>query len=200
MIVHLKGTVEKIQDNSVVIDVNGIGYHVICSAKTIGAIGGVTGVSVHLFIEMVIREDAWILYGFASDREKFWFNTLTAVQGVGGKAAISILSALSDDEIYNAFLAGDKNAFTRADGVGPKLASRIISELKEKVVGKISAPVAVQMQMTESSVLNDVISALTNLGYQKSDIYKATSATHIDENIKFDTLLRQILNKLSNGI
>ena len=201
MISHLKGTVEKVLDNALIIDVNGVGYKVVCSSRTINAASNANGI-VYILTELVIREDAWILYGFISESERFWFNKLTSVQGVGGRVAIAILSALSDDDIYNAFLATDKDMFTRADGVGQKLASRIISELKEKVVGKADiaafAP-AVQANVAASNVANDVISALVNLGYQKSDIYRIMSTMKIADDIAFDVLLRQVLSKISSG-
>lgn len=203
MISHLNGTIEKVADNFAVIDVNGVGYKVICSSRTLGAAGNASGI-VHIFTELVVREDSWTLYGFISESERFWFNKLTSVQGVGGKAAMAILSALSDDEIYNAFLSGDKDLFTRADGVGAKLASRIISELKDKVVGKadiMTAYVPTQQanQMMGSNVVNDVVSALVNLGYQKSDIYRIISPMKIADDMKFDVLLRQVLSKISAG-
>lgn len=201
MISHLKGTVEKVLDNALIVDVNGVGYKVVCSSRTINVASNANGI-VYILTELVIREDAWMLYGFISESERFWFNKLTSVQGVGGRVAIAILSALSDDEIYNAFLATDKDMFTRADGVGQKLASRIISELKEKVVGKadITAFVpAVQANVATSNVANDVVSALVNLGYQKSDIYRIMSAMKVADDVAFDVLLRQVLSKISSG-
>ena len=201
MISHLKGTVEKVLDNALIIDVNGVGYKVVCSSRTINAASNANGI-VYILTELVIREDAWILYGFISESERFWFNKLTSVQGVGGRVAIAILSALSDDDIYNAFLATDKDMFTRADGVGQKLASRIISELKEKVVGKADIAVfapAVQANVAASNVANDVVSALVNLGYQKSDIYRIMSTMKIADDVAFDVLLRQVLSKISSG-
>ncbi len=122
------------------------------------------------------------------------------MQGVGGKVAIAILSALSEDEIYNAFLSEDKNAFTRADGVGAKLATRIISELKDKVIGQvdIASPIIEKVNI-QSNVVNDVISALINLGYQKADILRTISTMNLDENLQFESLLKQILTKISVG-
>lgn len=200
MISYLKGIIEKISDNSVIIEVNGVGYNVICSSRTISAASNISGI-VCLFTELIMREDSWTIYGFISEREKFWFNTLTSVQGVGGKAAVSILSALSDDDIYNAFLSDDKNLFTRADGIGAKLATRITSELKDKIVGKIecSTVSTSTQQIPRFSVVNDTISALMNLGYQKSDIYKAISFIKIENDAEFDILFKQILTKLSSG-
>lgn len=199
MISHLKGTIEKISENSIVMDVNGVGYFIICSSRTLDAASNCKGI-IQIYTVLNIREDAWTMYGFVSEKERFWFNTLISVQGVGGKAAISILSSLSDDDIYNAFFSGDKNIFTRADGVGPKLASRIVSELKDKVIGKIDLEIRGMTAIPESSIINDVISALINLGYQKSDIYRIISSMNISNEDKFEKILRDVLSKLSLGI
>lgn len=196
MISYLKGSVEEVAENLIILDVNGVGYSLICSSRTISEAKEHGGV-VKLHTVLNVREDAWTLFGFYSDKERFWFNKLNSVQGVGGKVAISILSALSEDDIYNAFLTEDKNMFTRADGVGAKLATRIISELKDKVVGKVDLNMTVGTQIPQSNTVNDVISALVNLGYQKPDILRTISTIEIDNNSQFDTLLRRILGKLS---
>jgi Holliday junction DNA helicase RuvA len=200
MITYLKGTIEKVAENSVIIDVNGVGYSVICSARTVNEVRNYPGI-MRIFTVLNVREDAWTLFGFISEQERFWFNTLTSVQGVGGKVAIAILSALSDDEIYNAFLSGDKSMFTRADGVGPKLATRIVTELKEKVVGKIDigSIATAAPQIAQSGVVSDVISALANLGYQKADIMRIILAMQVDKDESFDVLLKKVLVKLSSG-
>lgn len=198
MITHLKGTIEKLTENSIVMDVNGVGYNVLCSSRMFSETQSYGNKFFLIYTVLVVREDAWILYGFKTEQERLWFNTLISVQGVGGKAALAILSALSDDDIYNAFLCGDKNMFTRADGVGPKLAARIISELKDKVVGKVNlAATETIAQISENNVVNDVISALSNLGYQKSDIMREISTTQFEKDVAFDVLLRKILAKLS---
>lgn len=199
MISYLKGSVEEISENLMILDVNGVGYSLICSSRTISDAQEHGGI-VKLYTVLNVREDSWTLYGFFSEKERFWFNKLNSVQGVGGRVAISILSALSDEDIYNAFLTEDKNAFTRADGVGAKLATRIVSELKDKVVGKIDLNMAVGTQIPQSNIVNDVISALVNLGYQKPDILRIISTIEIDNEPQFDTLLRQILGKLSAGV
>ncbi|MDR1361733.1 MAG: Holliday junction branch migration protein RuvA [Holosporaceae bacterium] len=199
MISHLKGMVEKVYDNIVVLDVNGVGYSLICSARTVAHAENFQNTLLHVFTVLSVREDSWNLFGFSSEMERFWFNTLISVQGVGGKAALAILSVLADDEIYAAFLAGDKLMFTRADGVGPKLASRIISELKEKIVGKIETHMPAQQHLVTNDVLNDVVSALVNLGYQRPDIFRVISSLQPEEGMKFDVLLKMALSKLSSG-
>ncbi|MDR0968385.1 MAG: Holliday junction branch migration protein RuvA [Holosporaceae bacterium] len=200
MISYLKGTVAAIAENSIVVDVNGVGYSAICSARTLNE-ARENSEAIQIFTVLNVREDAWTLYGFISERERFWFNILTSVQGVGGKVAIAILSALSDEDIYNAFLTSDKDTFTRADGVGAKLATRIITELKDKIVGKIEAiDGAAPLAISKSGVVNDVISALSNLGYQKADVLRAISSVKTDSEESFDALLKQTLSKLSSGI
>lgn len=196
MIAHLKGIVEKVSESSVILDVNGVGYNVICSSRTLGEAKNEPHLK--LYTELIVREDAWTLYGFLTEREKFWFNTLTAVQGVGGRVAVAILSALSDDEIYNGFLSGDKNTFTKAAGVGPKLSMRIISELKDKIVGKVSIEQSIAIPI-KSGVVDDVISALTNLGYQRGDVVNVISKMGVSDDISFDALLKQALSRIASG-
>src|SRR5579871_3469767 len=129
MIARLSGRVDSIGDTSCVIDVGGVGYLVFCSSRTLGALPeGVTT----LLTEMQVREDAITLYGFATAAEREWFRLLTTVQGVGAKVALAILSALSPDQLIAAISAQDKAALTRAPGVGPKLAVRLVTELREK--------------------------------------------------------------------
>jgi len=198
MITYLKGKVENTSENQLVLDVNGVGYSLICSTKTIEELTDKSDF-VKVYTLLNVREDSWTLFGFYSERERFWFNKLNSVQGVGGKVAIAILSALSEEEIYNAFLQEDKKAFTKADGVGLKLSTRIISELKDKIVGKVEIPV-IQDSTKNSATMNDVISALMNLGYQRINIMRAISIIDNAENLEFDVLLRKTLNKLSSGV
>ena len=115
MITHLKGNIETINESSLVLDVNGVGYQLLCSSRTLESVSRCRDM-VHLYTVMSVREDGWILYGFADERERSWFNMLISVQGVGGKVALAILSALSPEDIYSAFCSGDKTMLTRADG------------------------------------------------------------------------------------
>ena len=200
MISHLRGIVEKVSDNSIIIDVSGVGYDVICSSRTLNIARDKIGAPFFVHTILNVREDGWVLYGFSSDQEKIWFNTLVSVPGVGGKVAMAVLSALSDDEIYKAFLNGDKSMLTRADGVGPKLAARLISELKDKVVGKISLQQISQSENSESAVIQDVISAVSNLGYQRSDVLGIISSLNIRDDENFEQLFKKVLNKLSHGV
>jgi len=181
MIARLKGIVEEIGDDWVVIDVNGVGYLVFASGRTLGNL--VVGEATMVFIETHVREDHIHLYGFADALDRDWFKLLTTVQGVGAKVGLALQGVLSPDEVSRAIISGDKTAITRAPGVGPKLASRIISELKDKVgslalgqtlqaeVGTSASSVAVGA----SSDISDAVSALVNLGYSPSQAFGVVS-------------------------
>ena len=130
MIARLRGNVDAIEDGRCIMDVGGVGYLVFCSTRTLGALPNAGTAT--LLIETQVREDAISLYGFATSAERDWFRLLTTVQGVGAKVALALLSALSPDQLIAAISSGDKSALTRAPGVGPKLAIRICTELREK--------------------------------------------------------------------
>ncbi len=189
MIGRLKGIIEEINGNTLVLDVNGVGYVVMAGARTLGAIGGV-GEAAALNIETIVREDAITLYGFADKAEQHWFKTLTTVQGVGPKVGISILSACTPDQLALAIGAKDSAILTRADGVGPKLAQRIVMELKDKAMPMASAiaipsgpsPEVKQKRAKPAndapavtSHTEDAVSALVNLGYGRSEAYTAVN-------------------------
>ena len=182
MIAHLSGQIAAKSAQNAVIDVAGVGYLVTASSRTLDAIGTV-GSEVKLLTDMVVREDSMTLYGFASAHEKDVFILLQTVQGVGAKAAIAILSSLSPDEVEEAIMAGDKAMITRADGIGPKIATRIVNELAEKL-GKIRAssmasgvsPSSSSSGMantaaTASTEMSDALSALVNLGYGRAEAF-----------------------------
>ena len=195
MIAKLRGIVDSIGEDFCVVDVNGVGYLVFASSRTLGKLA--TGAEAALKIETVVREDSISLYGFYDAWEKEWFLTLTKVQGVGAKVCLSILSALSPNQLAQAVSAQDKASFTRANGVGPKLAARIVTELKDKIVTipltADSKEFAKEMnnmyagQETENyedqlavraedpNLMEDAISALVNLGYQRLEAYRAVN-------------------------
>ena len=139
MIAKLKGTVDAIDGDSAVIDVNGVGYLVSASARTLRDL--VVGGPATLLVETIVREDAIALYGFLETAERDWFRILTTVQGVGARVALSILSTLAPDEIARAIAAQDRASLSRAAGVGPKLAARLATELKDKAAAFGVAPV-----------------------------------------------------------
>ena len=182
MIALLKGRIEEVGDGWAVIDVNGVGYLVFCSSRTLGRLGVGEAATVH--IETHVREDHIHLYGFLDTQEREWFKLLTTVQGVGAKVGLAILSVLSGDELTHAIAAQDKAQVGRASGVGPKLAGRIVTELKDKVaklalgpaagLKGVAAPAAVPVG-GGSDATRDATSALVNLGYSPSDALSAVS-------------------------
>ncbi|MBI3507145.1 MAG: Holliday junction branch migration protein RuvA [Proteobacteria bacterium] len=181
MIARLKGRVDERNKDNCVIDVNGVGYLVRASSRTLAALPGV-GEACTLHIETSIREDAFELFGFLVPEERDCYRLLTTVQGVGPKAALALLSALAPGEIAAAILADDKSTLTRADGVGPKLAQRIASELKDKVaalglavaVGKAGG-ISVAGAAPAGGAAADAVSALVNLGYKRAEAVMAVN-------------------------
>ncbi len=187
MIAKLRGIIDSFGEDSVIVDVNGVGYLVYASNRTLSKL--MKGSEATLFVETVVREDSISLFGFASALEKEWFLTLTKVQGVGSKVCLSILSVLTPSQLAQAVAAQDKASFSRASGVGPKLAARIVTELKGKVVGlpigADTADYAAALDADEASAqpvvaddepqsqIEDAVSALVNLGYQRIDAYQA---------------------------
>jgi Holliday junction DNA helicase RuvA len=173
MIGKLKGMVDSLGDDWALIDCGGVCYQVHCSTRTLQALPRV-GEATVLHIETVLREDLIRLFGFATEAEKSWFMLLTTVQGVGARVALAILSVLSPAELSSAVALQDKAMVGRANGVGPKLAVRIVTELKGKVpaIGAIDAgTLGLQAALGEgvaASNVADAVSALTNLGYSSA--------------------------------
>ena len=180
MIARLSGTLEDFGADWAVIDVGGVGYLVHCSAKTLAALG-IRGDRVVIHTELQVSENDMRLIGFASAAEREWFRLLTGVQGVGSKMALAVLSALAIEDLQRACAGGDAAMVARAQGVGPKLASRIVNELKDKaggfagVAGAVGAVVA-----PAGSASADAISALQNLGF-KPHVASAAVAQALEE-------------------
>ena len=178
MIAKLSGLVDQVGSDSAVIDVGGVGYLAFCSTRTIGNLPP-AGAPVTLLIETHVREDHIHLYGFTDRAERDWFRRLTTVQGVGARLALAILSVISSEELGLAILAQDKVALTRADGVGPRLATRIVNELRDKLDSiatavsptTLIAPTGDQ----ESGPTADAVSALVNLGYRRAEAFGAVT-------------------------
>jgi len=201
MIGKLTGRLDAISDNGAIIDVGGVGYSVFTSSRTMSQLGSI-GEVVTVLVETHVREDHIHLYAFYSDDEKRWFQTLQTVQGVGSKAALAILSALTSEDIMNSLLSEDKTMFVRADGVGQKLATRIVSELKDKVDGFFAGNVN-NIETTTSqdnSLIADAISAMVNLGFSRFEAQKAVSkASNYKANIEtLDKLIAATLKELAS--
>jgi Holliday junction DNA helicase RuvA len=180
MIAKLTGLLDDFGPDWAVIDVSGVGYLVACSAKTLTALG-IRGDACTVFTQMQVSETDIRLIGFASAAERDWFRLLTAVQGVGSKVALAILSALTTEELQRACAGGDAAMVARANGVGPKLASRIVNELKDKVGALPTMAGGVQLAAVPAgSASGDAVSALQNLGF-KPNVATEAVARALDE-------------------
>ena len=211
MIGKLRGIVDETTEDSVILDVNGVGYVVVCSGRTLS--GLVQGEAAALVIETHVREDHIHLYGFSSAADKEWFLLLTSVQGVGAKMGQAILGVMDPDALSRTIGAQDKTSLTRVNGVGPKLAERIITELKTKVakmgvlpmpthsgtLSQASKATAPSLKTPQGRLVEDAVSALTNLGYNRTDAFSAvTGILHREgDNGALDTLIRQGLKELA---
>ncbi len=204
MIGKLKGVIDSFGDDFVIIDVHGVGYVVNCSTRTLQNLPSV-GEAASLAIETQVREDAIRLFGFRSDSERDWFRILLTVQGVGAKVALSILSILEPSALATAIALQDKAAVSQAQGVGPKLAARIVAELKDKAPAfanidagaiKLAGDVA---ERRSPGPLQDAVSALVNLGYGQAQAASAVAAAAKagGESLDTATLIRRGLKELS---
>ena len=207
MIGKLTGRIDSVTEDHMILDVNGVGYAVFASGRTRAAMPGAGG-DVSLLIDTHVREDHIHLYGFANAAEQQWFRTLTTVQGVGVKVALAILGTLSPDQMLTALAAQDKKAFTAVSGVGPKLAERIVIELKNQAVklgaagfampantaptkGKAAAP-------KTASVVEDALSALVHLGYGRSEAFSAVMRVQQNApDAKLDIIIKESLRELA---
>jgi len=202
LIARLKGLVESIDEGSAVIDVNGVGYLVSASSRTLRDL--VAGGPATLLVETIVREDAIALYGFLATAERDWFRILTTVQGVGARVALSILSTLSPDEIARAIAAGDRASLSRPPGVGPKLAARLATELKDKAAAFGVAPVPARAAdaaapAAAASVNEDAVSALVNLGYRRVEAFGAVARVtqRLGPEAPLDAVIRGGLQELA---
>ncbi len=198
MIGRLRGVVDGIEEQRCLIDVGGVGYVVFASSRTLGALPNPPGLA-SLLIETQVREDAISLYGFATAAERDWFRLLTTVQGVGAKVALGMLSALSPDQLIAAITTGDRSALTRAPGVGPKLAQRLLSELRERVGAMPSGGLLPTTAMPAAGSVGDALSALTNLGYRRPEAEAALARAVAEQgaDAALDVLIRAGLKGLS---
>ncbi|WP_428968836.1 Holliday junction branch migration protein RuvA [Sphingomonas sp. Xoc002] len=196
MIAHLKGRLDSTGIDHAVIDVGGVGYLVGASARTLSSIGPV-GEAAMLHTEMLVSEDSIRLVGFASADERDWFRLLTGVQGVGSRVALAILSALEPADLMRAIASGDKAMVARANGVGPKLAQRIVMELKDKVGGIVLAPGSGGEVAASAGAGADAVSALLNLGFRPAEANAAVAAAEeeLGAGASLDALVRLALRK-----
>ncbi|MDE1147454.1 MAG: Holliday junction branch migration protein RuvA [Azospirillaceae bacterium] len=206
MIAKLKGLLDSTGLDWAIIDVAGVGYLVSASSRTLRRLGAV-GEAVSVLTEMWVSEDKMQLFAFADVAERDWFRLLTTVQGVGARVALAVLSVLSPEQIAQALMAQDKTVLTQADGVGPKLATRMVSELKDKVPALALAPTAAGTPAgkTDAAVpapggaAADAVSALVNLGYKRLEAFAAvtTCAARLGPDASVSDLIRAGLKELS---
>lgn len=200
MIARLTGILDSAAADSAIIDVNGVGYLVFASGRTLGALPR-PGEAASLLIETHVREDHIHLYGFASVEERDWFRLLTTVQGVGARLALALLGTLAPSAFAEAVLVQDKSSLTRAPGVGPKLAQRIVTELKDKVGGiALAGATAAALDAEPKGPLADAVSALVNLGYRRVEAMGAvsTAARELGRQASTEALIRAGLKELSH--
>jgi Holliday junction DNA helicase RuvA len=195
MISRLTGTLAETSADGAVIDVGGVGYQILASARTLDALGPLGG-DVLILTELQVREDGWTLFGFGSAGERETFRILTSVQGVGGRVALAILSTLSPDDLARAVSAGDKAMIARANGVGPKLAARIANELQGKL-GPPGLAGAAGSAVPRAGAAADAVSALANLGFRPAEASAAVAAANeeLGPDASLDALVRLALRK-----
>lgn len=204
MIGKLRGVIDSYGDDSVILDVHGVGYLVHCSARTLQSLPS-PGEAATISIETWVREDQIRLYGFAIDLEREWFRILTGVQGVGARVALAILGTLKVSDLANAIALGDKAQIARTPGVGPKLAQRLITELKDKAPAFANVdPAVVKLQddLSErraATPVSEAVSALVNLGYGEIQASGAIAAAvrSAGESATTETLIRHGLKELA---
>ena len=203
MIAKLWGRLDEILDDGVVVDVQGVGYHAFCSGRTLRGLPA-AGAAVELFINTHVREDHIHLYGFIDAMERDWFGLLQTVQGVGARVALAILSVIEPHDLALVIAAQDKAALSQANGVGGKLATRILTELKDTVGGlslgggaALAGEVAAGGQIGGNA--GDTISALVNLGYRRTEASLAVTAAArtLSDDAPLEDLIRASLGKLA---
>ena len=202
MIAKLTGILDHIGADGAIVDVGGVGYLVFASTRTLGQLQ--PGAGARLLIETHVREDHIHLYGFIDAAERDWFRLLTTVQGVGAKVALAILSAVPPNDLTLAIVAQDKAMLARAEGVGPKLAARIVNELRDKVGGLALAATnaaAPAPAANDPGATGDAVSALVNLGYRRAEAFGAVAAAsrRLGGDAKVDALVRAGLQELAQG-
>lgn len=205
MIGKLRGLVDEIGEDSIILDVNGVGYHLYCHARTLACLDIAS--AAEFIVESHVREDHFHLYGFMDKTEREWFRLLTSVQGVGVKMGMSILGTYTPEQLTLALASGDTVMLTRVSGVGPKLAQRLVTELKGKV-GKLSTSTIIPLtpakakgkaQATAPTITEDAISALVNLGYARAEAFSAVANAQAKAGDvpKLDELIRHGLKELA---
>jgi len=205
MIAKLTGLVDTINETTLILDVNGVGYLLNCGRQTLSNLPS-KGETAVLYVETLMKAEQLTLYGFGSTQEKQSFTTLMTVQGVGGRMALAVLSALTPDRLFQAISTQEATLLTQADGVGPKLANRIVRELKDKVGGFLSADNGISPLQNTAGPINtsnnsEALSALLNLGYRRAEAIEAVGKAQIEagDEASLNTIIPLALKKLAQG-
>ncbi|GBQ27291.1 Holliday junction branch migration protein RuvA [Gluconacetobacter azotocaptans] len=199
MIAHLTGLVSQVEADRCVVDVNGVGYLVQASTRTLSVLPRPPETT-RVLIETVVREDAFLLYGFAESAEREWFRLLTTVQGVGAKVALAILSSLSSGELSAVIASADKASLTRAPGVGARLAERILTELRDKTGRMPTGPgIAMPVQAAGGGVEADALLALAGLGFRRAEAHPVVAriVARLNDKADLDVVIRESLRELA---
>ncbi len=200
MISQLQGNIVSIESRFLILNVNNVGYKIFCSSRSLSTFQENLE-NVLILTELVVREDSLTLYGFSDELERRWFNLLQSVQGIGAKASIAILSSMSNEDLSKAILSSDKAMISRAEGVGQKIAGRILNELKDKIPDSSELSIfsneIENFQNENSELINDTISALINLGYNRSESYKVVlKILKINKDVQLSELITLCLKEL----
>ncbi|NPD68483.1 Holliday junction branch migration protein RuvA [Lichenicola cladoniae] len=201
MIAQLTGLIAHIDGDRCIVDVNGVGYLVQASTRTLSALPHPPEVA-RVLVETVVREDAILLYGFADTAERDWFRLLTTVQGVGAKVALGVLSALSPRDLIAVIAAGDRSSLTKAPGVGARLAERILSELKDKAGGMPSSTAGGGISvsgLSSGGVEGDALAALAGLGFRRVEAHPVVVRIidRLGKDARLDVVIRDSLKELA---
>jgi Holliday junction DNA helicase RuvA len=198
MIAKLWGRLDDILDDAVVVDVQGVGYHAFCSGRTLRRLPA-AGAAVELHIVTHVREDHIHLYGFIDTIERDWFGLLQTVQGVGARVALALLAVIEPADLLVVIAAQDKAALMQANGVGGKLATRILTELKDAAGSVNLGTAALAVEAGAGGDVGDAVSALVNLGYRRGEaaVAVASAARGLDDGAGLEDLIRASLGELS---
>ena len=199
MYAFIKGTLESVGEDYVILDCNDVGYQIFVPASVMNQMPP-RGTVLKLYTYLNVREDAMLLYGFLTEEDKKIFKMLLAVNGIGPKGALAILSALTPDELRFAVLAGDDKSITKAQGIGKKMAQKLIIELKDKLNFEEAIELSYQHNATSliaSNEKNDAISALVSLGYSSAESMQAVNQVEITDDMSVEDIIKQALKKLA---
>ncbi len=201
MIAFVKGRIDEITEENVVIDVEGIGYNVKISTQTAALLPGL-GEEIKLYTYTCVREDTFSLYGFLTRDDLEIFKRLITVNGIGPKGGLAILSVMSADNLRFAIISGDAAAISKAPGIGKKTAERVILDLKDKIsledtfVHKEMLRLKEEGSVSDNRARNEAVEALTALGYSASDALHAVKSVQTDENMDVETILKLALKNM----